>query len=83
MGGFHIIICLMKCIYSYFQGIGFSELLSEVGLGGAGSIDKALKAGDVNDGIRFYKMLFEAIYRIKVESAGIFNVDIYVHIFFT
>ena len=36
MGGFHVLICLMKSIYSRYRGFGFTELLAEVGgLGGA------------------------------------------------
>ena len=73
MGGFHIILCLMRCIYSRFKGFGFPELLSEVGLGGSGTIEKALKGGDVKEGIRYYKFLFEAVYRIKLDACGIDN----------
>ena len=69
MGGFHIVICLMRSIASRFRGFGFIELLSEVGgLGGAGTIESALKGGDVKIGIRLYKLLFEALYRIKLKS---------------
>ena len=30
MGGFHVIICLMRSIYSRFRGFGLVELLSAV-----------------------------------------------------
>ena len=70
MGEFHITICMMRCIHSRFKGFGFPELLSEVGLGGFGTIENALKGGDVKGGICYYKILFEAIFRIKIETIG-------------
>ena len=42
-------------------------------MGGSGTIEKALKGGDVKEGIRYYKFLFEAIYRIKLDACGIDN----------
>ena len=63
MGGFHVIICLMRSIYSRFRGFGFVELLST-----PGTIESALKGGDVKTGIRLYKLLFEALYRIKIKT---------------
>ena len=67
MGGFHVTICLMRSIYSRLLGFGFVELLAQVGgLGGAGTIENALKGGDVKLGIRLYKLLFEALYRVKI-----------------
>ena len=66
MGGFHVIICILRTIYSHFNGCGFVQLLSEAGLGGEGTITKALKGGEVKEGNRFYKLLFEAILRTKV-----------------
>ena len=71
MGSFHILLCVVRSIYSRYKGFGFVELLSEVGLGGAGSIENALKGGDFKMGIRYYKLLFEAIYRAKIEASGI------------
>ena len=68
-GGFHVIICLMRSIYSRCRGFGFVKLLSTIGgLGGPGTIESALKAGDVKTGIRLYKLLFEALYRIKIKT---------------
>ena len=55
MGGFHIIMCLMRSIYSCFRGFGFTELLAQVGgLGGPGTIEKSLNGGDVKMGIRLH-----------------------------
>ena len=68
MGGFHLIMCLMRCIYSRFRGFVFVELLSELGdLGGPGTIESALKGSDVKLGVRLYKLLFEAFYRMKLQ----------------
>ena len=56
----NVAVCLMRSISSRFRGFGFIELLSEVGgLGGIGTIESALKDGDVKFGIRFYKLLFK------------------------
>ena len=75
MGGFHIIICMMRSIYSRFCGFGFTELLAQIGtMGGPGTIEKGLTGGDVKAGIRLYKILFEALYRIKfryLENSGV------------
>ena len=72
MGGFHI-ICLMRSIYSRFRGFGFTELLAQVGgLGGPGTIEKCMNGGDVKMGIRLYKLLFEAIYWIKMRELEVF-----------
>ena len=69
MGGFHIVLCMMRSIYSRFRGFGLVDLLSSVGgLGGPGTIESALKGGNVKTGIRLYKLLFETFYRIKIRS---------------
>ena len=67
MGGFHVIICLLRTIYSRFQDSGFIELLVEVGIGTEGTIRAAMKASDVKQGIRYYKLLYEALVRSKME----------------
>ena len=52
MSEFHDVICLKRSISSRFRGFGFIELLSEVsGLALAGTIESALKIGDVKFGI--------------------------------
>ena len=67
MGGFHIIICMLRSIYSRFFDSGLIELLSESGVGSLGSIKSAMKGSDVKFGVRCYKILFEAIMRTKLE----------------
>ena len=69
MVGFHIIICLLSTIYSCFRNTGLVELLSRVGLGGKGTIQNAVKGGDVKYGIYLHKLLFEAIARSKIHHA--------------
>ena len=67
MGGFHIVLCLLKTIYSHFYGSGTVELLVEAGVGSDSSIRSTMKGSDVKFGIRCYKILFEAILRTKTE----------------
>ena len=52
-----------------FSWLWITEVLAQVGgLGGPGTIEKCLNGGDVKMGIRLYKLLFEAIYRIKMRE---------------
>ena len=67
MGGFHIVLCMIRTIFSRFKNAGIVELLSSAGLGGKGTITKALKGGDTKEGIFLYKLLFEAFIRFKIE----------------
>ena len=67
MDGFQIVLCLLKTIYSCFYGSGIVELLVEAAVGSEGSIRSAMKGSDVKLGIRCYKIVFEAILRIKIE----------------
>ena len=77
MGGFYVVLCLLKTIYSRFYNSGIVELLVEAGVGSDGSIRSAMKSLDVKFGIRCYKILFEAILRTKIEfiteNAGEFS----------
>ena len=67
MGGFHILMCMLKTIYSLFKNIGFVQILNAAGLGGMGTIQKYLKGGDVKEGIELHKKLFEAMMRTKLD----------------
>ena len=67
MGGFHIVLCLLKTIYSRFYDSGIVELLAEAGVDSKGSIRSAMKCSDVKFGIRCYKILFEVILQTKIE----------------
>ena len=67
MGGFHVIICLLRTIYSRFKDSGMIEILSSSGLGGETSITYALKGGgDIKYGIHLRKKLYEALIRTKI-----------------
>ena len=58
MGGFHIVLCLLKAIYSHFYDSGIVELLVEAGVGSKVSIRSMMKVSDVKFAIRCYKVLF-------------------------
>ena len=66
MGGLHVIICMLRTIYSRFKGSGIVELLSEAGVGAEGTIKAAMKGSNVKQGVRYYKLLFEALLRTKL-----------------
>ena len=65
MGGFHIILYILRTIYSRFKGSGIVELLAEAGVGGEGTIKAGMSGSNVKQGIRYYKLLFEALLRTK------------------
>ena len=67
MGGFHILMCMLKTIFSLFKNIGFIQLLNSVGMGGMGTIKKLFKGSDVKEGIELHKKLFEALLRTKID----------------
>jgi hypothetical protein len=67
IGGFHISICLMKAIYSRFKGSGMVELLSDAGVGTEGTIKSGMNGTYVKQGIRYYKLIFEALLRTKLD----------------
>ena len=71
MVGFHIGMCMLRTIYSLFKRCGLVQLLSSAGLGGLGTVKKALTAGDVKEGINLHKKLYEAILRTKIEHADV------------
>ena len=65
MGGFHIIMCMLRTIFSLFKNCGIVQLLSVAGLGGMGSIKKYLNGGGAKDGIELNKKLFDTLMRSK------------------
>ena len=66
MGGFHIIICMLRTIYCIYSKIGSIQILAKAGLEGIGSLKRTLKSGDVNEAIRLHKTLIEALVRTKI-----------------
>ena len=66
IGGFYITMCLIKTIYSRFQGSKLVKLLSEAGVGSEGTIKAGLSGSNVKQIIRYYKLLFEALLRSKI-----------------
>ena len=69
MGGFHIIICLLRTIYSCFRNKGLVESLSRVGLRGKGTIQNGLKGGDVKYGICLCHMPYMNMASCKIHHA--------------
>lgn len=68
MRGFHIIIiCLLRTIYSRFNGSGNVQLLSEAGVGSEGTIKASVNGGNVKQGVRYYKLLYEALLGTKLD----------------
>ena len=67
IGGFHIGMCMIRTIYGLFKRCGIVQLLSSSGLGGLGTVKKALSGGDVKEAINIYKKLYEALLRSKIE----------------
>ena len=49
------------------------QLLSSKGLGGLGTVKKALTGGDFKEGINLLKKLYEGILRTKIEYFDVFK----------
>ena len=78
MGGFHIIMCMLKAIFSRFKDSGIIKLFVYSTISGEGTIKLALKGGDLKFGIHLQKLMFEAITRTKIiniEKSGLFSID--------
>ena len=73
MDGFHIGMCMLRTIYSLFKRCGMLQLLSSEGLGGLGTVKKALTGGDIKEGINLRKKLNEALSRTKIEYVDVFK----------
>ena len=71
MGGFHVIICVIRTIFSRFKDSGMVEWLVYSGIGGEGTITSALNGGDVKRAIFFlHKLMYEAILRTKFQRTS-------------
>ena len=66
MGGFHIILCVLRTIYSRFKDSGIIQWLLYSGIGGEGTITNALNGGNVKHAIFLHKLMYEAIMRSKI-----------------
>ena len=78
MGGFHIIMCMLKTIFSRFKDSGIIKLFVYSGISGERTSKHALKGRDVKFGIHLHKLMFEAIIRTKIiflEKSGLFSID--------
>ena len=63
MGGFHVILCMVRTIFARFKDSGLIQWLVYSGVGGEGTVANALKGGDVK---HLHKLMFEAILRHKI-----------------
>ena len=75
MGGLHIIVHMLKTIFSRFKNSGIIKLF---GISGEGTIKHVLKGGDIKFDIHLHKLMFEAIIRTKIiylEKSGLFSID--------
>ena len=63
---FHVILCLLRTIYSRFKDSGIIEILIEAGVGTEGMILSAIREGDAKQGIHYYKILFKPFPRSKI-----------------
>ena len=71
VGGFYVGMCMLRTIYSLFKRCGMLQLLSSAGLGGLGTVKKALSGVDVKEGINLHKDLYEALLRTKIEYVDV------------
>ena len=62
----YVILCLLRTIYSRLKDSGIIELLVEAGVGTEVTIRSAIRGGDIKPGIRYYKILYEAFARSKI-----------------
>ena len=69
MGGFHVILCSLRTIYSRFKDSSFIELLVEA----KGTIPSALLGRDVKLDIGYCKILYEAFLRSKIQFLETFT----------
>ena len=56
---FHVILCLLRTIYSRFKDSGIIEILIEAGVGTEGMILSAIREGDAFVITKFYLNLFQ------------------------
>ena len=80
MGGFHIIMCMLKTIFSRFKDSGISKLFGYSGISGEGTIKHALKGGDVKFGSHLHKLMFEAITTSKLTGGLLCYLELYLDI---
>ena len=61
----------MASVCACYVRFGILQLLSSAGLGGLGTVKKALTGGDVKEGINLHKKLYEALLRTKIEYVAV------------
>ena len=66
MSGFHIIISLVRANYSQFHNPGLIQCTAEASIGSDCSIKSAMKGSNVKFGVRWYKILFQAVFLFEI-----------------
>ena len=78
MEGFHIIMCMLKTVFSRFKDSGTIKLFVYSGMSGEKTIKHALKGGDLKFSIYSPKLMLEAIIKTKIiylENSALFPID--------
>ena len=68
MGGFHACCICLAVIAKRFSAAGLKDVIIETNLVGPGAVESVLKGKQHNRGIRVVKILYEALFRIKIEA---------------
>ena len=68
MGGFHVALNFMSVLGHLYADSGIEDLLIEAGIYGSTTVTKIMKAKSYNRGVRTWKILFEAMMRLKIDS---------------
>ena len=74
-GGFHTGMCMLRTIYSLFGRCGIVKLLSSAGLGGLGTVKKALTYGNIKEIVNLYENLYETLLRTKIKYIEVTKCD--------
>ena len=68
MGGFHACCIFLAVIAKRFSAAGLKDVIIETNLAGPGAVESVLKGKQYNRGIRVVKILYEALFWIKIEA---------------
>ena len=68
MGPFHACCIFMAVVGKRFGGADIKEIIIETNLTGPGSVNAVLGGKHYNRGLRVFKTIYEAMFRLKIES---------------
>ena len=75
LGTFHAIMMFMAVIYKRFKDVGLRDLVIQLGLLAEGSVDQALSGKMYNRGVRVYKLTYEALFSLFLDTMENFHKD--------